>query len=282
MNSTEISINKPIQVYPLKELYRSIDITRPDNQMLFERICIIVVTEGTLQHEIDNVNHQLTAGSVALLLPEQSQNFLINENVQGYFITYKKESLCQTSYTNLLKIYTLFDRCIKCPVFISNSSQTKVLKKMSSSLGNIIVCNELDSDNEIAKNQLLTLLLTIGKLPTSNSHQNLENKNSDYTTFKGLIYEHLTTCKSTKEYADMMNRTPKALNHICRSAIGVTAKDLINERLLFEIRKQLILKDKSVEEVAVSLGFQTTSYLTRYFKQHSGVTPLSFKKSRST
>lgn len=279
--STVPSSQRPIIVRPLQDMYQTLSISGYNNNNLFNYICLIVVTGGQGTHLIDDSLYKLRQGHVAIIMPEQPQQFQPTSRLEGFFIVFEKHTFSCQSQQSLMPNFKLYDKAVHNPVYDCDAESLSLLVTMCQTLMGIMGSRLLESQVTIGGNQLRTVLSIIDTLeaPRENPLQSLGQTN--FLTFKRLLQEHLHTTKSTKDYADLMDISPKHLNNMVREAIGVTAKDLINERLIIEIKKGLLEEDQSIEDVSEHLGFQTPSYLTRYFKQHTGMTPLAFKKRRA-
>lgn len=103
----------------------------------------------------------------------------------------------------------------------------------------------------------------------------------DYPVFgklMRLIDLHFTEEKETAFYTQHFIISAKKLNQICKSITNRNIKQLIQERIVLEIRKELQLGKKNIKEIAYDLGFTEPAYLTRFFKKQTGVTPKEFSK----
>ena len=103
----------------------------------------------------------------------------------------------------------------------------------------------------------------------------------DYPVFgklMSLIETHFITEKGAAFYIRELNISAKKLNQICESITDKKLKYLIQDRIVLEIRKELHLGKKTVKEIAYDLGFAEPSYLTRFTKKHTGLTPKEFPK----
>jgi len=61
---------------------------------------------------------------------------------------------------------------------------------------------------------------------------------------------------------------------------GLTASELINKKILIEVKRFLIFTNNSIEEIAYSFNFYDHSYFTKYFKKATGMTPKKYRESR--
>ena len=60
---------------------------------------------------------------------------------------------------------------------------------------------------------------------------------------------------------------------------GRTSTDLINDRMMMEIKRMLVHTELTVSEIAYRLNFADQSYFSKYFKKLSQQSPLEFKNA---
>jgi AraC family transcriptional activator of pobA len=61
----------------------------------------------------------------------------------------------------------------------------------------------------------------------------------------------------------------------------MTANEMQQHRLLMEAQRLLIYTSASAVQIAAELGFQDPAYFSRFFKRHTGLTPLAFRQARA-
>lgn len=76
--------------------------------------------------------------------------------------------------------------------------------------------------------------------------------------------------------------TPDHLSRNCRAASGLSALDLLQDRLLREARRLLAYTVAPVAEVARDLGFNEPSYFSRYFARRAGQAPQDYRAALQT
>lgn len=79
-------------------------------------------------------------------------------------------------------------------------------------------------------------------------------------------------------YADRLNITPKYLSTIVRSSLNRTPTDVIKVVTMKEIERRLRYTGDSIKQISQAMNFPNTSFFGKYFKQHFGVTPNSYRK----
>ncbi len=97
----------------------------------------------------------------------------------------------------------------------------------------------------------------------------LEYINSPLLVDKGL--------PTVKYLADKMCLSPNYLSDLLKRETGMNAQDRIHYYLIEEAKNLLLSSNKSVSELAFSLGFEYPQYFSRLFKSKTGMTPIEFR-----
>lgn len=98
----------------------------------------------------------------------------------------------------------------------------------------------------------------------------MERLESDYRRAHSVAY-----------YAAAMNITPKYLNNIVRLITGHTTKNVIDHYVILQLKLCLRDNGRSIKQLAWDFNFSDESFFCRYFKQHTGMTPQQFRKSKA-
>ncbi|TXF88926.1 helix-turn-helix domain-containing protein [Neolewinella aurantiaca] len=92
---------------------------------------------------------------------------------------------------------------------------------------------------------------------------------------RGLSDEQPTVASIAAE----LNLHPSYLNDLLKKLTGSTASSIIQRKIILEAKSYLQNTELQVAEVAYQLGFTSANYFSRYFKQHAGSTPNSFRRA---
>ncbi|WP_230530944.1 helix-turn-helix domain-containing protein [Microvirga roseola] len=95
--------------------------------------------------------------------------------------------------------------------------------------------------------------------------------------FRQLVDEDFHSHKPVDAYAGRLGLTATHLNRICREHLGDTALGVIHQRIALEAKRYLTFTSLSAKEVALALAFEDPAYFNRFFKQKTGLSPLSFR-----
>ena len=97
-----------------------------------------------------------------------------------------------------------------------------------------------------------------------------------FAEFMRLITEHYKHCHEVAAYATMMHISRKYLSRVSHEHTGLPPKRIIDDYLVEQLKLTLFNTSKSLKEVAAEFHFADQSALTRYFKQHCGITPKNY------
>ncbi|MEI7487399.1 MAG: helix-turn-helix domain-containing protein [Chryseobacterium sp.] len=99
-----------------------------------------------------------------------------------------------------------------------------------------------------------------------------------YVRFKKLLNQHYKEQRTVQYYAEELAITTKKLNSITKKHCGETAIQAIHNRILIEIKRQLIFSDLSHKEIAFDLGFNSPSALNKFVKAKLKETPTELQQ----
>lgn len=96
--------------------------------------------------------------------------------------------------------------------------------------------------------------------------------------FNELVTKKFKESRKVKYYADLIHISPNHLNKVVRAETGKSASDIINQICILEAKVLLGQSSLNIKEIAVELGFDDVSYFSRFFKKHSDISPLEYRK----
>jgi AraC-like DNA-binding protein len=110
------------------------------------------------------------------------------------------------------------------------------------------------------------------------------SNNSVVTQVEKLLGDYFKTnnisekgLPTVKYLADHVFLSPGYLSDLLKKETGKNTQDHIHYYLIEEVKNRLLSTNKSVGEIAYSLGFEYPQYLNKLFKQKTGKTPLEFR-----
>ncbi|MDQ1805095.1 AraC family transcriptional regulator [Chryseobacterium sp. CKR4-1] len=103
-------------------------------------------------------------------------------------------------------------------------------------------------------------------------------RNPIILNFIELIEVNYAESKAVAFYAERLPVTPNYLNILTKNALGITAKELIDARIILEAKRLLKGSDQTVKEIAFNLGFYSISSFSSFFKGKTGLYPTKFRE----
>lgn len=94
-------------------------------------------------------------------------------------------------------------------------------------------------------------------------------KNNYAFQFKDLLEKNIRTKQRVQEYADMLRVSRITLNSSVMSQFGVSANHLLKQRLLEELKNELLFANRNVNQLAEEFHFSDPSHLMRFFKRET-------------
>ena len=154
----------------------------------------------------------------------------------------------------------------------------------------LLRAQSLTPNHSLVNKDLIIAYLTIFMQGTAELYKNHSDwtngvrtrTNEIYRKFIQLVVEHYTTEHSVSFYAAQLNLS---LPHFCttiKKAIGLTPLEIISSIITMDAKAQLRSTDLTVKEIAFSLGFNNLSFFNKYFRQHTGMTPQEYRRTKNT
>ena len=125
---------------------------------------------------------------------------------------------------------------------------------------------------------LLLITTLIEEQPPQNDTQPVVRQEQLTQRFFDLLLEHHEREHRVAFYADRLCITAKYLSSAVKSVTGYPAQVWINEAVLMRAKRQIRATDRSIQQISEMLHFTTSTSFVRFFRQHTGDTPLEYRK----
>ena len=291
---TEITVNKitsteikhfekdfsGLLILPLEEYCSKYEhIIRNPHRILFYEMFLIAAGEGRIKKDSDEYKYfsksffAVSKGQVATL------EFM--DVPKGYAVIFTEEFINRNPGDfKWLNTLNLFDLSIDIPVASLSEVEYYELQVLSKKIKTEL---ELKNDlvaREIVFNLLKTFILIAERLSTGRMNcTNKEAGGQDYVfEFKQKLEAMFNNSRTVNYYADQLGITPRKLNQVTFNFCGISAKQLIEDRVLLETKRLLIHTHLTIKEIGHSLGFNDPTNFNKFFKRYIKQTPLEFRE----
>lgn len=240
---------------------------------------IIFCRKGTANIEIDLIPYEIVANTQLIIIAGSIVHNISNsDDFKISYITFKHEvydeatAQLEPSFTFFLKEYP----CVQLG--------EKKINKM-----NYLVEAMEDFYNEknncfrvkIFKNNIQSFLLdvydktrTLFKIEKS---EEVGRREELFIKFIHLIHKYCPQQREVGFYAEKLCITSRYLSSITQNVADKSAKYIIDKHAIQRIKIMLKYSNMSIQDISYELNFPNQSFFSRYFKKHTGMSPLEYR-----
>ena len=246
---------------------------------------ILIVTSGYAIASINFRKYPLRKGCMTLFFYDEVFRMeKISSAFSARFVTLSyeliEEALIDVPFPNF------WDVLYEYPVYHVTQQEWKLLNGWWEQMHWIENETAADYRDALFRIQFHALLLAISSKMSKGMLQPLQgdvNRQWKFVTdFFRLLNKHCTEIRDVQFYADELCITTSYLNKLCRKVLQVSPKTLIDRLTVSEIKACLANTDWSVKKIAEELHFEDVSYLCRYFRRLTGMSPIDYRNYAET
>jgi AraC family transcriptional regulator, transcriptional activator of pobA len=244
---------------------------------------LIFVTEGYCL-VTDNLN-ELTQNKLQIRFSAPGKITSVKElspELKGFYCLFDKSFIdIHSGLSNLLNTFPFFD-LDAIPIINLSERQADFFSIVFNKI-NQDFSQSSDTYNLTICSYLISILRECSLLYEKILQENKKLTSADRIAqdFLRLMNKYYLSKRTLTEYAELLNITTNHLTKSVKNATGETPMNFIHKMLVLEA--QILLKDttQSVAEIAYQLNFEDAAYFNRFFKQHTGTTPTTFRSKKT-
>jgi len=246
---------------------------------LYQLICI---SSGTIKVSLDDV-HTSPRTPVAVVVPPGAVHaFHMGPDTEGYVLSLSARWLAESKLDELGEAFrTLFAK----PRVIEMAEHAAAMLRVRGLLGELLAEFSLPDGATSPVTGWLARAV-VWRLSQSCAREQLgadgSHRHHDvFSEFRTLIERHYLDHWPLNKYAQALNLSVERLNRLCKQVAGVSAFELIQDRLVREACRRLIYVAVPVTQLAYELGFADPGYFCRFFKRRTSCTPNEYRNKHS-
>ena len=240
---------------------------------------LVFFTKGSGTHEIDFDIFTIQSGSMFFLQPGQMHHWDLSDDVEGFVIFYSQEMYNLYFGQKTIGEYPFYSSMDNKPEMVFDIPESKAILPYFESL-----ILETQTIQLLKQDKIMNLLdiihIEIARKYSKTYFHEAHSYNVKIKNFEVLLEQNFKTEKAAFFYASQLNITLKHLNRICNEILQKTTTEVILDRIILEVKRMLMDKKFTINEIASELGFDDYSYFTRLFKKHTVMTPTNFRMVR--
>lgn len=217
---------------------------------------------------------ELRDDMVLLLSPHQQQEWHVDEAELDYTFLIFREDFMRTFISDKFFVYRLlyYYQTDTPPYLFAAPEELAEYMCLLGKIKQELLHPVADTYNLIVS-VLYYLLVVINRAYAKTYRLPVEVPKNNYAfQFKDLLEKHIRDMQRVQEYADILRVSRITLNNSVMAQFGVSATHLLKQRLLEELKNELLFSDRNVSQLADEFHFSDPSHLMRFFKQQTGKT----------
>ena len=248
----------------------------PHNISFYE---ILFIEKGKGSFALDENKMTIGPGTIIFSSPGQIRRWKVAQPASGYTLFFDKDFL-NLFFTDDLFLYRFqFFHQYSSPTNMKMSLRIfrETLKLVA---GIEKEFNQLQNDSGHLLRAILYQLLVVLNRYYAATHHLQDNIyiHPDFFRFRSLLEKKFITYHQVATYAQILNISTNHLNKICRQYSGYSAQQVIHNKLISEIKRELY-SNKSIKEIVYQFEFSDPSNFNRFFKKLTGTTAQEYRNS---
>lgn len=247
-----------------------------------EHVLVMICTTGKIQFDYDGQLTTVHKGELFLGVPGSVvSDYMVSPDFDCKLIAVKPTEVMASRELHTMVINSMLYVKTNPVVRLTESDSQDVFAYYS------LICSRIRQTAGRYQNGEMRSLINAFLLKVIGIIDNEMNVPETEATVRGdqlvekfvwMVNEDCGHNRLVEYYADRLNITPKYLSTIVRSSLNRTPTDVIKAVTMKEIERRLRYTDDSIKQISQAMNFPNTSFFGKYFKQHSGMTPNSYRK----
>ena len=233
------------------------------------------VARGTLRGAVDSQELDGNGPMLIMVAPGSVHGFAYSRDIEGRQVTLPTGTLHRLLGGSALA-ETLGSS------FIVQGEAAASVAQEARRLFDVIACEYAgDAPGRVHALLAQATLLAVMFLRLHDAQQAQERPRAGRDTlvrrYRALVELHYRSETALTFYASQLGVSVDHLSRICRSSVGVSAQELLHDRLMLEARRLLVYGVAPIAQVAAQLGYADPAYFSKFFARQVGETPSAYR-----
>lgn len=272
-------------VFNLADMYKNCqkNSTMPYSRRTYYKVSLI---KGKNRVEYADKVVEISDYAILFATPKIPYRYVSHDNNQsGYFCIFTKDFLSKSKSGLIIDDLPIFKPNGEFVYRITEEQFDEleyIFKKMHSE-----IASDYSFKYDLLRNYVIELIHYGQKLKPLASENDILNASTRISTLFIELLERQFPIESTtqilqlrtpKDYSDRLQVHVNHLNRVLKEFTGKTTSEIIASRIVQEAK--ILLKETTwnVSEIAYCLGFEEVAHFSNFFKKHTKLSPLLFRK----
>jgi AraC-like DNA-binding protein len=254
------------------------------NPTRYGAFIFVGVTNGDMETKIDYVDYTAEKDSLLLIMPTHITHFISgSSDFKGWVLSISEPYLKMMSHAGKHPDIISYMQIKKNPLTKFEHAEFQALYSSLDCLRKRIRQQSHFFHKEAIENALKMFFIDLGSLYLGKRENhiipNFSRKEEIFFDFQSHLREHCKKQHDVKFYADKLCITTQYLTSILKDQSGKSAMKWIQEALMTEAKGMLKTPRINIQQVSNDLNFPDQSTFGKFFKKHTGVSPLEFRNN---
>jgi len=249
---------------------------------------IVICTDGMAQFDYDGQLIQLHKDDLFLYMAHSVvTNFMSSSNFNCRQIWFTRSELWSINMYGEVSLADLTYLKMH-PIVHLNDNDVKLLDDYFK-----LLCRRMRDRSpllypDIVRSLFSTMMLEMLCMMRRDMKQHEASKDQDNTNpgfhkrlladkFLQLVEQSDGRIRKVETFASKLNVTPKYLSTVLKETINRRPSMMIEHFTMGAIERRLRFTDMTMQEIANDLKFANASFFGKYFKEHTGMTPMEYR-----
>ncbi|KIO79042.1 AraC family transcriptional regulator [Pedobacter lusitanus] len=274
-------------IHDLKDIHKDVPYQSPVYRTNF--FSFVFVKDATGKYTTDEQIFETKPGTVYFTNPGHFKSFEWRTLNEVYLITLSESFLKENVHADIFDEFP-FLLAETVPPRVLDAQLFSEFEQLYHQIAGIYF-GDCIYKNRMIGNLFVVLLLKIKAYFWLDYNPIYEGNRSSQIvkSFKRTLEKHYRQLASgqaqvmfrVQDYADAQHLHPNYLNNVIRSKTGKAIGTWIAEKTIAEAKSMLQNSAVSIKEVAYRLGFSESANFSNYFKKHTDLSPVLYRKQQA-
>lgn len=245
-----------------------------------EGFAIAICRQGMKKIKINLKEYDITENTIVTVLPNSLIEIVDASNGTMEFLFFPIGFMSDIEFHSIDIDFAI--KLVENPCIKATDEQISILLEYHSFISNRCKSPDWGHRIDIIKRLLIPFSIEIADIynykSNKSSNARIDHKDYIFSSFMKLLYKEHRKQRTIKFYADKLCLSPKYFALVIKHTSGKSAVALINEMIISTIKSLLRSSDKTILQISEELNFPNQSFFSRFFKKHTGLTPLEYRR----
>lgn len=243
-------------------------------------LLIAICTRGRARYFVDSVEHVVESGDLMVISPGRiTYNCTLSPDCRGIGMLIDYDFFKET-IKSVHELSALFLFARRHPVFRMPDDKREAICDTFGRMKRRIDAADSHFLMELTQSMFLVMVYEMCDVIYSAQAQDDERHTRAeeiFTQFILLVERNFRSERRVGWYSEQLCISPKYLSETVKAVSKRTPNDWIDSYVTMELRMLLRNTQKSIKEITQEMGFSNQSFLGKYFKEHTGLSPSEYR-----